>query len=56
MFMGLWSKENLHLQIGLKDFEMVEKLLKMMKAAKDQQPRKLLKTMLLLGVVKEVFQ
>ena len=34
---------------GLKDFEVVEKLLKMMKVVEDQQPQKTMKKLILLG-------
>ena len=34
---------------GLKDFEMVQKLLKMMRVVEDQQPQKTIKKLILLG-------
>ena len=34
---------------GLKDFEMLEKLLKMMRVVEDQQPQKTMKKLILLG-------
>ena len=42
-FIEMMLQRKLAFTSGLKDFEMVEKLLKMMRVAKDQQPQKTMK-------------
>ena len=42
------APEKLVFTSGLKDFEMVEKLLKMMRVVEDQQPQKIRKKLILL--------